>query len=56
MKAYTAYKRWWIEHYAPHYVGSLYWGGTAEECFEQHVKDLGVYKLFETLEAWDDEE
>ena len=56
MKAYTAYKRWWIEHHAPHYVGSLYWGNeTAEECFAQHVKDLGLYKLFETLQAWDEE-
>jgi hypothetical protein len=56
MKAYTAYKRWWIENQSPHYVGSLYWGReTAEECFAQHVKDLGVYGLFEMLQAWDEE-
>lgn len=55
MKAYTAYKRWWIENQSPHYVGSLYWGETAEECFAQHVKDLGVYGLFEMLQAWDEE-
>lgn len=55
MKAYTNYKRWWIETQAPQYMGTLYWGVTAEECFEQHVKDIGIYELFETLVSWDEE-
>lgn len=56
MKSYIAYKKWWIEHQSCHYVGSLYWGNTPEECFEQHIKDLSLYKLMETLASWVDEE
>jgi hypothetical protein len=55
MKSYIAYKKWWIEHHSYHYVGSLYWGHTPEECFETHVRELGLYKLMETLVDWEDE-
>ncbi len=54
MKAYTAYKTWWIEHQAPNLVPSLYWGQTAEEAFRQHIADMGLYKLMETLVDWDE--
>lgn len=55
MDAYIRYKAWWIQHESPHKVGTLYWGETAEECFEQHVKDIGLYRLMETLVDWNDE-
>jgi hypothetical protein len=55
MKAYTAYKEWWMQHVAPAQVPSLYYGDNAEKAFEQHIKDLGLYKLMETLVDWDEE-
>lgn len=55
MDAYIKYKAWWIQHEAPNKVGTLYWGETAEECFEQHLKDIGLYRLMETLVDWNDE-
>jgi hypothetical protein len=43
-----------MEHQAPNLVPSLYWGQTAEEAFKQHITDTGLYKLMETLEAWNE--
>ena len=54
MKAYIAYKAWWIEWKAPELVPSLYWGQTVEEAFERHVRDMGLYKLMECLIDWED--
>ena len=55
MKAYRKYRAWWMEHQAPSLVPSLYWGDNAEQAFEQHIKDMGLYQLMETLDLWDDE-
>lgn len=52
MKAYILYKKWWIDHHAPNLIPSAYWGWTVEQAFEQHVKDMGLYKLMETLAVW----
>ena len=49
MKEYIAYKAWWIQHQSPHCVASVHWPDTAEEAFEQHVNDLGLYQLMEIL-------
>jgi hypothetical protein len=54
MKAYVNYKSYWISTQAPSRVPSLYWGHKAEEAFQRHVTDLGVYKLMETLIGWED--
>lgn len=54
MKAYTSYKNWWTQHQAPNLVPSLYWGQTAEEAFQQHIADMGLYQLMETLVDWDE--
>ena len=56
MKAYIEYKAWWIEYQAPDYIPSSYWGKTPEEAFKQHVKDMGLYELMETLLDWIEEE
>lgn len=60
MKEYLAYKQWWIDYQSEHYVGSLYYGDNAEEAFEQHVKDLGLYGLMEAMamhsEIYDEED
>lgn len=53
MKAYIRYKAWWIENEASSKVPSGYWGQTAEEAFEQHVRDMGLYKLMECLADWE---
>jgi hypothetical protein len=55
MKAYTAYKNWWKTFQAPSLVPSLYWGETADEAFEQHVNDLGLFGLMEAIEDWGEE-
>jgi hypothetical protein len=52
MNEYLSYKAWWLQHQAPHKVPSSYWGATPEEAFAQHVKDLGLYDLMETLANW----
>lgn len=52
MESYRNYKTWWIQHVAPANIPSLYWGATAEAAFSQHVKDLGLYGLMETLADW----
>jgi hypothetical protein len=49
MKEYIEYKEWWMENEAKYKIPSLYWGATAEEAFEQHVRDLGLYELMEKL-------
>jgi len=49
MEEYTKYKDWWIAYEAPHKVPSLYWGGTADEGFKQHIKDMTLYELMEIL-------
>jgi hypothetical protein len=55
MKAYEKYKSWWKEAQAPDLVPSAYWGEDADDAFKQHVKDLGLYDLMETLCRWEDE-
>ncbi len=55
MQAYRKYRDWWMKYEAPHYVGNLFWGNTAEECFEQHIKNLGLYNLMENLLLWEEE-
>jgi hypothetical protein len=57
MKAYTAYKNWWKETQAPGLIPSLYWGETVDAAFEAHVnRQLGLFKLMEKLERWDEDE
>jgi hypothetical protein len=55
MKAYIAYKKWWIEHEAPHRIPSLFWGEDAGTAFRQHVNQMGLYQLMETLVDWEEE-
>jgi len=55
MKAYREYKKWWIQFQALSLVPSLYWGETEEDAFKQHIADMGLYKLMETLADWDEE-
>ena len=55
MKAYAAYKKWWIECHAPSLIPSLYWGETPEHAFKQHIDDIGLYNLMETLVLWYDD-
>jgi hypothetical protein len=55
MSNYARYKQWWIEHEAPHVVPSLYYGDTPEIAFRQHIKDMSIYELMETLEDWKEE-
>ena len=45
-----------MKHQAPHEIPSLYYGDTPESAFKQHIKDMSLYKLMETLEAWEEEE
>lgn len=52
MKAYLAYKEWWIDNVAPAEIPSVYFGDTPEQAFRQHVNDLGLYNLMETLCTW----
>jgi len=54
MKAYSNYKAWWIKHQAPHEIPSLYYGDNPEIAFRQHIIDMSLYELMETLETWDD--
>lgn len=56
MKAYKDYKAWWIEFQAPDHIPSLYWGNTPEKAFEQHIKNMNLYELMETLVDWSDDE
>ena len=56
MKEYIAYKEWWLQHVAPSEVPSLYYGDDAEQAFEQHINDLGLYKLMEMLVNWIEED
>jgi hypothetical protein len=56
MSSYARYKKWWMKHQAPHEIPSLYYGDTPESAFKQHIKDMSLYKLMETLEAWEEEE
>lgn len=55
MNSYSQYKKWWMKHQAPHEIPSLYYGDTPESAFKQHIKDMSVYKLMETLEGWEEE-
>jgi hypothetical protein len=52
MTNYGRYKQWWIKHEAPHNIPSLYYGDTPESAFRQHIGDMSLYKLMETLEDW----
>lgn len=56
MSSYARYKQWWIKHEAPHVVPSLYYGDTPEIAFRQHIKDMSIYELMETLEDWKEED
>lgn len=56
MSSYSQYKKWWMKHQAPHEIPSLYYGDTPESAFKQHIKDMSLYELMETLEAWEEEE
>jgi len=56
MSSYSQYKKWWMKHQAPHEIPSLYYGDTPESAFKQHIKDMSLYQLMETLEAWEEEE
>ena len=55
MKSYKDYKKYWILTQAPSLVPSLYWGETAEQAFEVHISQLGLYKLMEILSDWYEE-
>jgi hypothetical protein len=56
MKAYIAYKKWWIEHQAKDLIPSLYYGDDPEIAFRQHVNDMGLYQLMETLMDWEEDQ
>ena len=55
MKAYIAYKKWWMEYEAPSRIPSSYWGDTPEQAFRQHVTDMGLYRLMEMLAEWSED-
>jgi hypothetical protein len=55
MSSYSQYKKWWMKHQAPHEIPSLYYGDTPEIAFRQHIKDMSLYQLMETLEEWEEE-
>jgi hypothetical protein len=55
MNEYTNYKEWWKKMEAPSKVPSYHYGLDVEGAFEQHVEDLGLYGLMETLEMWREE-
>jgi len=55
MTNYGRYKKWWIKHQASYEIPSLYYGDTPESAFRQHIKDMGLYDLMETLENWEEE-
>ena len=48
MKAYIAYKKWWIER-------RVYYGDNPEIAFRQHITDMGLYQLMEMLVDWEEE-
>ena len=54
MKAYIAYKKWWIEHQAKDFIPSLYYGDDPEIAFRQHINDMSLYELMETLVDWEE--
>jgi len=56
MKAYIAYKKWWIEYEAPSKIPSSYWGDTPEQAFRQHITDMGLYRLMEMLAEWPEDQ
>jgi len=56
MKAYIAYKKWWIEHQAKDFIPSLYYGDDPEIAFRQHILDMGLYELMETLVDWEEDQ
>ena len=55
MKEYRDYKKWWIDTQATNFIPSSYYGYTRIEAFEQHIKDLGLFRLMEVLSEWDTE-
>jgi hypothetical protein len=54
MKSYTAYKQWWIDTQLKDSI-VLHYCVTVEDAFKQHVNDLGLYGLMETMVRWSDE-
>ena len=55
MKAYIAYKTWWIKHkeLSP---TELKWGATLEGEFKNHINSMTLYELMETLEDWEEDQ
>ena len=54
MKEYIEYKKWWMTWEAPSRVPILDSGET-EDAFEQHINEIGLYQLMETLADWGDD-
>ena len=55
MSSYARYKKWWIEHQAKDFIPSLYYGDTPEIAFREHIKNMSLFELMETLEDWEEE-
>ena len=53
IEKYIAYKTWWYKYQAQYSLDHSFCCHTEEEAFEQHVKDMGLYNLMETLSNWD---
>lgn len=53
MKAYTNYKKWWIKHEADFVINQKYYNLlTPEEAFKEHINNMDMFTLMETLELW----
>ena len=50
MDGYKSYKEWWMKYEAPYKTDNL--GCTDEEAFAQHIKDMDLYEIMETLADW----
>jgi hypothetical protein len=56
MKAYIAYKKWWIEHRAKDFIPSLYYGDDPETAFRTYVDEMSLFELMETLVDWEEDQ
>jgi hypothetical protein len=54
MNSYTQYKKWWIEHQAPHEPPPLHYRDTPETQFEEHINKMSLFELMELLEDWEE--
>lgn len=53
MSNYARYKKWRIlTDQAKDFVPLLHYEDGPETAFKQHIEDMGLYKLMETLEDW----